>query len=110
LEINLIRLGYNVLTAYDGEAARQQVGFNLDIGVVLSDWEMPGAYGPAVIGEYVKEFPGARTLVIMSTGSRDPKFHAQARVMGAHAVFVKGDNSLLIEAILNPQMYLREAP
>jgi CheY-like chemotaxis protein len=107
--------GFIVYTADRGDTAIAQLyelkkQYPGGMDVLLVDGQMPGANGDEVIGAYFLEFPGARTLAVMSTGSQDPKFHAQARAMGAHAVFVKGDNSRLIEAILNPQMYLQKAP
>jgi len=44
----LVRQGYNVTTAEDGEAALEMVSANGDFDLILSDVVMPGMDGPAM--------------------------------------------------------------
>jgi CheY-like chemotaxis protein len=102
MEINLRMWGYTVLTAYDGEAALQQVRHNSDISVVLSDLEMPRLDGIGLIFRLREEQPDRKIPVIIMTGRDLTLEDAQtALYAGAYSLLAKPFRPADLQAIVD---------
>ena len=68
-EIELTRMGYQVVTAYNGsEAARIGSDVNQPIDILITDWKMPGMTGDVLARQLMEERP---TLVVILMSGYD---------------------------------------
>ncbi|MBI4132297.1 MAG: response regulator [Candidatus Sungbacteria bacterium] len=79
--------GYETLTAIDGETARQRLAAENTIGLVITDYQMPGMNGIELIGHVRRNYPDVKALLV--TGDNSPETNARALAAGADAVFLK---------------------
>ena len=76
--------GYTVTTASNAEVAASLLCHSR-YDVVISDWQMPGMLGDALISRIKKNDPGILTVLMSS----DPDVESAAQAVGATAFFWK---------------------
>ncbi len=111
IDTSLRKIGYATLSAFDGEDALEQLRFNSDIGVVLSDWDMPRLDGMGLIRRVREEQPQRRVPVIIMTG-RDLTFEDAQNALygGAYSLLPKPFKLEELQVIIDKAAGLHEQP
>jgi two-component system chemotaxis response regulator CheY len=98
----LIELRHEVLEAENGQEALQQLESHPDIGLMLTDWNMPVMTGIELL-EAIREkgdsFP--KPVIVMVTTENEESKIARALVTGAHEYIMKPFSKEILEEKLD---------
>lgn len=84
--------GFRVLTAEDGQRALVTLKANIDLDLVMLDFNMPGMNGLSVLQWMRAEEATREVPVVMLTTEAAPSLVKRARELGASAWLVKPPN------------------
>ena len=94
----LLEMGHQVLEAENGQEALLQLETNPDIGLMLTDWNMPVMSGIELLEALRKKeesFP--KPVIVMVTTENEESKIARALVTGAHEYIMKPFSKEILE-------------
>lgn len=107
----LSQVGFtNIVEAVDGNDAKEKLGAEPGIALVISDWSMPNCDGYQLL-QWMREQDAFKTLpFLMATGHGDKAYVAKAKEAGANGVVAKPFTPDELKALIEEIFGLKQAP
>lgn len=100
----------NIVEAVDGNDAKEKLGAEPGIALVISDWSMPNCDGYQLL-QWMREQDGFKTLpFLMATGHGDKAYVAKAKEAGANGVVAKPFTPDELKVLIEEIFGLKQAP